>query len=190
VEYYGAAELSFVAWRDHDGPFRAFPGVEIELRAGVLWARSTFLARGYLTADADGPFRLDPQGWATVEDLARALPDGLEILGRGSAAVTWGGHTVIVEEVERLLCELPEVDDVAVLGMPDPRWGQVLTAVVVGRALDTTLRKAVAVIPAPSRPLRWLHTDVLPRTSSGKLRRDALPDLAARLSQQRPARPA
>ena len=184
VEYYGAAELSFVAWRDQDGPFRAFPGVEIELRSGVLWARSPYLARGYLTADADGPFRLDPQGWATVGDLARAVPDGLEVLGRGNAAVTWGGHTVIVEEVERLLGGLPEVDDVALLGMPHSRLGQVLTAIVVGPALDATLRKAVAAIPAPSRPLRWLHTDALPRTSSGKLRRDALPALAARLSEQ------
>jgi len=183
VEYYGAAELSFVAWRDRNGPFRAFPGVEIELREGILWARSPYLACGYLTARADGPFRLDPQGWATVGDLARAVGGGLEVLGRGNTVVTSGGHTVVVEEVERLLRRLPGVEEVAVLGVPHRRLGQVLTAVVVGSAVDATLRAAVAVMPTPSRPRRWLHADALPRTSGGKVRRDALADLVAKLSQ-------
>lgn len=184
LEYYGAAELSFVLWRDHNTGFRAFPSVETELREGMLWARSPYLARGYLSAGADGPFQLDPHGWATVGDLAQELAGGLEVLGRGDTAVTWGGHTVVVEEVERLLCGLPGVDDVAVLGMHHPRLGQVLTAIVVGSAPDATLRAAVAVIPTPSRPRRWLHADALPRTSAGKLRRDAIPDLASKLSQR------
>jgi long-chain acyl-CoA synthetase len=108
----------------------------------------------------------------------------LEVLGRGNAAVTSFGHTVVVEEVERLLQLLPGVDEVAVLGMPHPRLGQVLTAVVVGSALDSTLRAAVAEMPTPSRPLRWLHADALPRGSGGKLSRDALPDLVARLGRR------
>jgi acyl-coenzyme A synthetase/AMP-(fatty) acid ligase len=236
VEYYGAAELSFVAWRQGGGPFLAFPGVETELRAGVLWARSPYLARGYLTDDATddatdevtgedeatdedevtdedeatdedevtedgraalsaddatretagprGPLRTDQHGWATVSDLAREVPGGLEILGRGNSAVTSGGHTVVVEEVERLLRGLRGVEDVAVLGMSHLRLGQVVTAVVVGSAADDTLRAAVAGIPAPSRPRRWLHADALPRTSGGKLRRDKLPDLAGKLNQR------
>jgi acyl-CoA synthetase (AMP-forming)/AMP-acid ligase II len=150
----------------------------------VLWARSPYLARGYLTAGAQGPFRLDPHGWATVGDLAREVPGGLEVLGRGDTAVTSGGHTVVIEEVERLLQGIQGVDDVAVLGVAHARLGQVLAAVVVGPALDASLRAAVAVMPTPARPRRWLHTDTLPRTSGGKLRRDALPDLVARLSQR------
>ena len=209
VEYYGAAELSFVAWRDHDGPLRGFPGVETELRQGVLWARSPYLARGYLTdactprdghsstdgfspgevltppEGTGGPFRRDPHGWATVSDLAREADGGVEVLGRGDSAVTSGGHTVVVEEVERLLVGVPGVEEVAVLGVPHPRLGQVLVAVVVGSAVDATLREAFATMPAPSRPRRWLHADALPRTSGGKLRRDALPDLVADLSRQR-----
>jgi acyl-CoA synthetase (AMP-forming)/AMP-acid ligase II len=213
AEYYGASELSFVAWRDRSGPFRAFPGVETELRTqtdqrtgtdlgtetdlmtearpeteagltqGVLWARSPYLADGYLTAQTDGPLRFDDQGWATVSDLARAVPGGLEVLGRGDSAVTSGGHTVVVEEVERLLRGLPGVDEVAVLGVPHRRLGHLLTAVVVGSALDATLRAAVAGMPSPSRPRRWLHADALPRTSGGKLRRDVLPDLVEQLTR-------
>lgn len=191
VEYYGAAELSFVAWGEGGEPMHPFPGVQTEVRQGLLWARSPYLARGYLTDDAtqettgrDGPLRFDPQGWATVADLARPIPGGLEVLGRGDTAVTTAGHTVVVEEVERLLRGLPDVDEVAVLGMPDPRRGQVLTAVVVGSVADGTLRTAMAGMPAPSRPRRWLHAQALPRTSGGKLRRDALPDLVRMLSQR------
>lgn len=216
VEYYGAAELSFVACGEGGGPLQAFPGVQAEVRQGLLWARSPYLARGYLTDDPTtreatlegtreaalggaheatddetheatgqaGPLRFDRQGWATVSDLAREAPGGLEVLGRGNSAVTSAGHTVVVEEVERLLRGLPDVDEVAVLGMPDPRWGQVLTAVVVGSAADGTLRASVAGMPAPSRPRRWLHAPALPRTSGGKLRRDALPDLVTTLSQR------
>jgi acyl-coenzyme A synthetase/AMP-(fatty) acid ligase len=201
AEYYGASELSFVAWHDRSGPFRAFPGVATELRTGtdlrtetglrteaeltqgVLWARSPYLADGYLTAQTDGPLRFDSHGWATVSDLARAVPGGLEVLGRGDSAVTSGGHTVVVEEVERLLRGLPGVDEVAVLGVPHPRLGQILTAVVVGSAVDGTLRAAVAGMPSPSRPRRWLHADALPRTSAGKLRRDLLPDLVEQLTK-------
>jgi long-chain acyl-CoA synthetase len=183
AEYYGAAELSLVAWRDGSGPFGAFPGVETELRDGVLWARSPFLAAGYLSAHTDGPLRVDPDGWVTVSDLARAVPGGFEILGRGNAAVTVGGHTVVVEEVERLLRGLAGVDDVAVLGLPHPRLGQALAAIVVGPVGDAGLRAAVAQMPAPSRPKRWLHADALPRTSAGKLRREALPDLALLLDR-------
>jgi long-chain acyl-CoA synthetase len=204
VEYYGAAELSLVAWRDSSGPLRAFPGVETQLRlqtgvgrkAGVggqtgvsgqtggepavLWARSSYLATSYLIGH--GPLRRDPDGWATVQDLALAVPGGLEIVGRGSSVVTSGGHSVVVEEVERLLLGLPGVDEVAVLGVPHPQLGQLLTAVVVGSAADRTLRAAVAGMPAPSRPRRWLHADALPHTSAGKLRRDALADLVVELN--------
>ena len=45
------------------------------------------------------------------------------MLGRGSAAVTTGGHTVLVEDVEAALAGLPGVLDVAVIGQPHPRFG-------------------------------------------------------------------
>jgi len=208
VEYYGSAELSFVAWRDDPGPFRSFPGVETEIRQGTLWARSPYLARGYLAATAvpemsstpslglqdlnrtvprfaesAGPFVVDSRGWGTVGDMARAVDGGMDVLGRGNLAVTTGGHTVVVEEVERLLRLVPGVEGIAVLGVPHPRLGQLLAAVVVGPALDATLRAAVAGMPTPSRPRRWLHAQTLPMTSGGKLRRDALPDLVAELSR-------
>jgi acyl-coenzyme A synthetase/AMP-(fatty) acid ligase len=182
VEYYGAAELSFVAYRDDDGPLRAFPGVEIDLRDGRLWARSAYLATGYLAGD--GPMRRDDAGWASVGDLAERVGGGWEVLGRGNTAVTTGGHTVVVEEVERVLRALPGVVDAGVVGLPDARLGQLLVAVVaLEEPLDDAwLRGAVRHLPVPARPVRWLRAEALPRTAGGKLRRPELGALAATLA--------
>ncbi len=179
VEYYGAAELSFVAWRDAPGDFRPFPGAEVALRSGTLWTRSPYLALGY-AAGRSGPLRRDDEGWATVGDRAsRGDGGGIELLGRGESAVTTGGHTVVVEEVEAVLSEVPEIRDAAVLGTTHPRLGQSLTALVVTELPVRSLRAAVAGLPAPARPRRWLRVPAVPRTAGGKIRRAELPALAA-----------
>lgn len=179
VEYYGAAELSFVAWRDDDGPLRTFPGVRADVRDGVVWAASPYLARGYLTGA--GALRTDG-GWATVGDLAESVPGGLQVSGRGGSAVTTGGHTVVVEDVELALRAVPGVRDAGVVGLPHHRLGSLLVAVVVGESDDATLRDAIRALPAPARPRRLLRATRLPRTDSGKLRRPELAALATTLA--------
>lgn len=179
VEYYGAAELSFVGWRDDHGPFRAFPGADVQVRAGTVWVRSPYLARGYLGTDA-GPLRRDGE-WATVGDRAEPAPGGFRLLGRADSAVTTGGHTVVAEEVEAALRATGAVRDVAVLGVPHVRLGAVLAAVVVpaGDGWRPALAMAARALPAPARPRRWVAADALPRTPAGKLDRAALRDLVA-----------
>ncbi len=171
-EYYGAAELSFVGWSADGGPWRPFPGVEVELRGGDLWARSPYLARGYLD-EGDGPLRTDAHGWATVGDRAVAVSDGYVVRGRGAASISTGGHTVSAEEVESVLASVPGVRAVLVVGRPDAGLGEVVTALLVGDASANALRAVVQGLPAPARPRRWARVDDLPRTSSGK------PDRAA-----------
>lgn len=178
VEYYGAAELSFVAHRRDGGPFAPFPAVRLEVRDDVVWVRSPYLSRGYLSPGA-GPWRED-RGWATVGDRGAATPGGgLELHGRGDDAVVTGGHTVVTADVERHLASVPGVDAVVVVGTPDSRLGQVVTAVVGGTATRRALRTAVAGLPAPARPLRWVTVDALPLTAAGKVSRS---DVAARLA--------
>jgi acyl-CoA synthetase (AMP-forming)/AMP-acid ligase II len=159
VEYYGAAELSFVGWRDDDGPFRPFPGAEVHLdhparaagrpgdgphtaerpggraahpldaAAVPLWVRSPYVARGYLDPGVPGPW-VQRDGWHSVGDLARASGEGWHLLGRGDATVTTGGHTVVAEEVEAALRAVPGVADVVVVGLAHARLGEVVAAVV------------------------------------------------------------
>lgn len=184
LEYYGAAELSFAAWRDAPTSLVAFPGAELEIRGGVLWVRSPYLARSYLSADDDGPWRRDALGWATVGDLAVRAGEGIDILGRGDAAITTGGHTIAVEEIERLLQSVEGVKDIGVVGLPHPTLGQVVVAVVVGDVGNSVLQAASHELPPPARPRRWLHADELPRTAGGKLRRPDLLRLATSLASQ------
>lgn len=186
VEYYGAAELSFVAWRTKAVAYQRFPGVEIEIRANEIWARSAYLCDGYLDSDDTGPLRRD-DGWATVGDLGREQDGGLVVLGRGDAAVTTGGRTVVVEEVETAIREHPDaphcMDDVVVTSIPHPLLGELLVALVAVATLadepgDSTpsraaLDRTASELPDWSRPRRWWLVEELPRTSSGK------PDRAA-----------
>src|SRR3954447_8609213 len=91
--YYGAAELSFVAWGRDEGDLRPFPGVELEVRDGVIWVRSPYLSDGYLTGG--GPFSLGVDGFASVGDHGRLLNGLLGVAGRGAEAVVTGGATIV-----------------------------------------------------------------------------------------------
>jgi acyl-CoA synthetase (AMP-forming)/AMP-acid ligase II len=189
VEYYGAAELSFVGWRGCAGPFTDFPGARVRVHDGLLWADSPYLARGYLDREDGGPLRRDGS-WATVGDAGRRVDGGWLVSGRADAAVTTGGSTVLVEEVEAFLGALPGVREVAVAGWPHARLGQVVVAVVVptdgdgggadGPTADGTvghraaLAAACRALPAAARPRRWLTCNELPRTPAGKVDRAAL----------------
>jgi acyl-CoA synthetase (AMP-forming)/AMP-acid ligase II len=190
TEYYGAAELSFVAARRYPDQLSAFPGAEVQIRDGSLWVRSPYLALGYLDS-VTGPFRRDDIGFATVGDLAEPLPDqGLRIRGRGDAALTTGGATVIAEDVESALATLPGVAAVAVVGVPHATLGQIVTAVIEAAAdgdLSGLRASARAVLRDQSLPRRWLLADQLPRTPGGKIARHQVSLAVAAMTSGQPA---
>ena len=171
AHYYGAAELSFVAWGPHEAGLRAFPGVELQVRDGVVWARSAYLSEGY--AEGDGPYQRDADGWATVGDHG-ALVDGvLAVTGRDDVVVT-GGATVRVADVEGLL-RPRAAGDLAVVGVPHPRLGEVV-AIVLEHADDADVLRplARAGLDRTQQPRRWFALDRLPRTPHGKVDRAAV----------------
>jgi long-chain acyl-CoA synthetase len=182
LEYYGAAELSFVASRTNpDEELRAFPGVELAMHDSVIWVRSPYLADRYVFAggdEASGP-ALWRDGWASVGDLG-SLGDGrLIVQGRGDSAVTVGGHTVVTDDVEHVIRRSLSTSEVAVTGIEHPRYGEILVAIVVGDFDDSTLRMAADMLPGPARPRRWIRAESLPRTESGKVDRGAIRRMAA-----------
>ncbi len=180
LEYYGAAELSFVGARRRPEPLRPFPGAQVQIRTdqpgrpGRIWVRSPYLSSGYAPG-CTGPMERGDDGFATVGDLGEALPgDAFRVLGRGDAAVTTGGHTVLAEDVEAVLGTLPGVAAAAVVGVPHRTLGQIVTAViepVTGADLSGLRETARRSLTGPSLPRRWLVTDRLPRTPGGKVRR-------------------
>ncbi len=173
TEYYGATELSFVAARQVPQPLRAFPGVELDVRDGMLWSRSPYAALGYV--GVDGPLRVDADGFATVGDLATLSGDGeLTVRGRSDAAVLSGGATIIAEDVESVLRTLPGVRSAAVVGQPHARLGQVVTAVLqLDDNTDIAVVRALArqSLSAEALPRRWYAVEALPMTSAGKIAR-------------------
>jgi acyl-CoA synthetase (AMP-forming)/AMP-acid ligase II len=113
----------------------------------------------------------------TVGDVGRLDADGyLYLDGRRDDLVISGGVNVYPREVELVLAEVPGVEEIAVFGVEDERWGQRLCAAVVGAVavdeLDGYARERLA--PA-RRPKDYYLVADLPRTSTGKVRRLDLP---------------
>ena len=163
AHYYGAAELSFVGWGAHEEDLGVFPGVEVDVRDEVIWARSPYLAE-IPTVD----------GFATVGDRGSLVDGRLRVLGRGAAAVVTAGATVLVEDVEAALRPVAH-GEVVVLGVPHADLGQVVSAVLTDRS-DLSALRAVPLPPA-HRPRLWYAVPVLPRTAAGKVDRAALAEL-------------
>ena len=170
--YYGAAELSFVAWGRDEEDLRPFPEVEVEVRAGVIWVRSPYLCDGY--DGRPGPLLRDRDGWASVGDRGRLDGSALRVLGRGVDTVTTAGATVLAGEVEEAL--RPSLAGaVVVVGVSHPDLGEVVAAVLTEPTDLSRAREAAATSLAPShRPRRWFHLRELPLTESAKTDRAAV----------------
>lgn len=164
VEYYGAAELSFVGiGRERLEPF---PGAEVAVGGDLIWVRSPWTALGYADG-ATGPLRTDG-AWCSVGDRG-ALVDGILTVHGRDDVVTTGGTSVPVADVETVVRAAPGVRDVAVLGLPHERLGEVLTAVVVGGDREQTVGHVRDRLPREQRPVHWFTADRLPATATGKV---------------------
>ncbi|HEV7527068.1 MAG TPA: AMP-binding protein [Acidimicrobiia bacterium] len=151
----------------------AQPGVEVRLAEnGEVTMRSPFLMDGYFD-DPDATAEALRDGWYHTGDLGAFDDEGyLSIVGRARDVIRTGGETVAPPEVEDVLSSHPSIDEVAVVGVPDPKWGEVVTAVVVLRAgakppdLDA-IREFCAGRLAPfKQPRRLAVVDSLPRTTA------------------------
>ncbi len=170
--YYGAAELSFVAWGSHADDLQPFPGVEVDCADGVVWVRSPYVCERY--DGPDGPMTRRADGYVTVGDRGGIEQGLLRVLGRGSDAVVTAGATVLVADVEATL-EQVAGHPVAVVGLPHADLGQVLCGVVTDVASVDRLRERARVLLDPAqRPRRWFEVTDLPLTAAGKLDRERL----------------
>jgi fatty-acyl-CoA synthase len=127
------------------------------------------------SADAIGP-----HGWLRTGDLVTMDARGyLRMTGRVKEMIVSGGENIFPVEIENALAEHPEVAQVAVVGVPDHRWGEAAVAVVVPgapgtpdpAALEAFLRDRLAAFKVPRR---WVLVDELPRTASGKVQKHVL----------------
>jgi acyl-CoA synthetase (AMP-forming)/AMP-acid ligase II len=169
--YYGAAELSFVAWGSSAEDLRPFPGVDVAVRAGEIWVRSPYLCTGY--DGPPGPLRREPGGFATVGDRGTLADGVLTVAGRPDA-VQVAGSTVEPGAVEDVL--RPHASgEVAVVGVPHDRLGTVLGVVLTVAGDHAPLRRVARQrLHGAERPRLWFHLERWPTTPAGKLDREAL----------------
>ncbi len=142
---------------------------------GEIVAAGPMVSPGYVNpAIPGGP----AGGRFHTGDLGRLRDGILSVLGRIDDAIISGGENVQPDEVEAVLRAHPAVADAAVAGRPDPTWGEVVTAWVVGGPVsDDELGAWCRDRLAPGKvPRRWRRVESVPRSEGGKLRRRELPD--------------
>ncbi len=142
--------------------------------SGELWVLTPALSAGYADGGDLGD-RLSPDGWFRTGDIGRVDADGFVwIEGRVSSMINRGGLKVHPGEVEEVLRLHRSVADVAVVGVPDDRLGEVPWAFVVGAPGTTLDPEALTEISrehlAPYKvPVRFVAIDALPRNEVGKV---------------------
>jgi fatty-acyl-CoA synthase len=116
-------------------------------------------------------------GWVHTGDLGYLDDDGhLHLAGRQKDAIVTGGETVHAVEVENALASLPAIVEAAVVGLPDPTWGEAVTAVVVLRP-DAALTDAAVIahchqeLAGHKCPKRVLFVAALPKNAVGKVQK-------------------
>ena len=147
-------------------------------RAGEILLRGPKVVSGYWNNPEATAAAFTPDGWFRTGDIGHLDKDGyLYIDDRKKDMIVSGGENVASSEVERVLYEHEAVLEAAVVGMPDPRWGEVPRAFVVLRPGQDTLGVTAEALIAHCRerlagfktPKEIVFLDVLPRNPSGKV---------------------
>jgi O-succinylbenzoic acid--CoA ligase len=204
---YGMTETAAMVAAQRPGEFLAgdrscgtiMPHVRVELLDEVLGEILPLGATGRTRISGESGFRgywpeANEHQSLVTEDLGQIDAQGrLHLLGRRDAVIITGGEKVSPLEVEAVLRATGDFDDVAVIGLPDVSWGQVVVACYPPRAekLDTQkIMTALEALAPYKRPKLYLAISPWPRNDQGKLNRAALVDAATRVSSGLPSRPA
>jgi o-succinylbenzoate---CoA ligase len=191
-----AARVDFLASPGLVGP--PLTGVELRIEpdpscpdtadnVGRLLVRGPMVFGGYLKSGIAA--REQAEDWFDTGDVGRIDAQGRVIMAhRASDLIISGGVNINAREVETILLQSPWVDDVAVLGLPHPTWGEQVVAVIAVSEHDHHLDDIPATLTrwcrehlAPAQiPRRWQVLTRLPRNAAGKCPRDELAALFAR----------
>jgi long-chain acyl-CoA synthetase len=171
-EFYGAAEASFVTLSGDDLPQAsvgaAYPGVEIQIRAGMVWVRSPYLFTRYAD-DLPGNAQWDAD-WLTVGEMGWLDAGHLYLSGRAGRMVTVADQNVFPEEIEAIMARYDGVRDIAVVPREDALRGAVMVAFCLGdqRQQDAIIARARAEFGALKAPRAIIWLTDWPRLPSGK----------------------
>jgi len=201
IQVYGLTEttgaITQLGPSDHDpeGPRarllrsagKPYPWVEIRIvdadteqdcprgAVGELWTRSVQNMKGYWNKPTETASAFTADGWLKTGDAGFIDEEGYIFLtDRVKDMIVSGGENVYPIEVENTLSEHPGIEDVAVIGVPDPKWGETVKAIVV-RATGASFTAEEIIVFARERLARYKcptsvdFLDALPRNPSGKI---------------------
>jgi acyl-coenzyme A synthetase/AMP-(fatty) acid ligase len=118
-------------------------------------------------------------GWYRTSDACVLWSDGsIQIRGRIDETIISGGENIHPHEVEEILLECPDVSDVAVVGVPDERWGQIVAACVVAKRKISSVELEAHLLKSTladfKRPREYHFMKSIPRNATNKIMRSAL----------------
>lgn len=188
-EFYGATELAYATYLNPKDQLRKtacvgkpFWGVEIKLldenkkqlpgnTVGELFVKSPFMMAGYHKRGKEG----FEGGWFSVGDLAKKDEEGYYyIVDRKKDMIISGGVNIYPAEVEDILYSNPKILEVAVIGIPDERWGESVKAIVVLKEGETSTEMEIRDYCSDRMadykiPKSVSLVESLPKSSSGKI---------------------
>ena len=169
------ARVRVVDEQERDCP----PGV-----AGELVVKGDQVLMGLL-AEPEATEKSFVDGWFHTGDVGRWDADGyLTIVDRKKDMIVTGGENVYPREVEEAIYEHPGIVEAAVVGAPDPKWGEKVVAVVVRReghevSQEDLIAHCRERIASYKKPKHVVFIDVLPKNASGKVLKRELSDAIA-----------
>jgi fatty-acyl-CoA synthase len=148
---------------------------------GELCTRGYLVMLEYFEMPDKTAETVDGDGWLHTGDLVTMDERGYTtITGRLKDMIIRGGENIYPREIEEVLFAHPSVAEVAVVGLPDKKWGEIVAAFVrdadpAAPADDEELRTYLREHLAPTKtPKLWYHVDAFPLTGSGKIQKFAL----------------
>ena len=147
---------------------------------GEVFTVSPYIFNGYWKKEKETKDAFDGE-WLTVGDLAKKDEEGyLYIVDRKTDMIISGGINIYPREIEEVLLEHPEINEIAVVGVPDEKWGEIIKAFIVFRKTKLTLDEVqnfcsnkIASIKIP-KIIEKIES--LPRNANGKVLKRELRD--------------
>lgn len=196
-EFYGSSEASYISFlevnemaKEHSVG-KAFAGVELSIRdqqfrevqqgdMGQLYIRSNMMFSGYFNSPQETATVFE-NGWLKTGDFAFIDEDKeLYLVGREKNRLITGGFNVYPEEVESVLQQIPEIEEIMIVGVPDEIWGDRLVACIKwnGQTLtiDELRQYGKAYLESYKLPKDIFSVHSFIYTSSGKIARKAMTD--------------
>jgi len=168
--------LSDVEVKIVDDEGRALP----TLGVGEILARGPRVMAGYWKDEQKTSQVMTSDGWLRTGDLGWMDEEGyIYLAGRADDMIIRGGENISPEEVEEVLHSHPKIEEAAVIGVPDPEWGQEPRVMVVLKKGEAATSEEImeycrSRLAGFKRPRSVVFIDALPRSAMGKVLRKKL----------------